>query len=87
VKEYGRDVEVSDENVIGRMCIACSITKATNTHIISNTYCFSMAKMVTRTTLNITFMRTLPVFFVHNVPKIKMWKEYIYFILIVCKEG
>jgi hypothetical protein len=46
---------------IRRMRIACWITKATNTLRICNTYFFSTATMVTRKSLNITFIRALPV--------------------------
>jgi len=55
----------------------CWLTKATNTHKhtfrICNTPCFSRAKMVTRTRLNVTFIRTSPVLFkfiydVHFIP-------------------
>jgi len=42
---------------IWRLCIACWIPKATNTHThwSCNTLCFSTATMVTRTRLNVTF--------------------------------
>jgi hypothetical protein len=45
---------------VWRMRSACWITKTTDwlTLIIYNTYCISMAIMVTRTRLNVTFMRT-----------------------------
>ena len=39
---------------IWRMPIECRITKATNTHTICSTYCFSTAQMVARIRLNVT---------------------------------
>jgi hypothetical protein len=39
--------------VIRRMRLACWITKVTYTHRIRNAYCLSIAKIVTRTRLNI----------------------------------
>ena len=45
---------------IGRMRIACCITKATHTLRICTTYCISKGTMVTRTPLDVTFIRTLP---------------------------
>ena len=65
-KNYGRAGQATDDNIIRRMRLACWITKATETLRISNTHCFSTATMVTRTRLNITFIRTLPVLFVRN---------------------
>jgi hypothetical protein len=61
VKKYGRARQATDDNIIRRMRFACWITKATDT--ICNTYCFSTAIIVTRTHLNVTFIRILPVFF------------------------
>jgi hypothetical protein len=46
-----------------RMRFACWITKATDTHRITNTSCFSTPSMVTWTRLNVTFIRKLRVFF------------------------
>jgi len=42
------------EMTIWRMCIARRIPKATNAHGLCNTHCFSTAKMVARTCLDIT---------------------------------
>ena len=47
--------------MIRRMPFACSITKATDTIRLRNTYCFSTATVVTRTRLSVTFERPLPV--------------------------
>jgi len=44
------------------MRIACWITKTTHTLRICNTYSFSTAAIVSRTRLNVTFIRTWPVF-------------------------
>ena len=41
--KYGRAREASDDNIIRRMRIVCWITKAANTHLIFNTWWFSMA--------------------------------------------
>ena len=48
-KEYARYRQPSNDNLIWRMCFACCITKATDTHTlrICNTCCFSTATMVT----------------------------------------
>ena len=51
-----------------RMAIWCMrisyfITKATNTHEICSTYCFATEKMVTRTSLIVNVVPTLPVMF------------------------
>jgi hypothetical protein len=56
VEKYGSAGQAADDNIIRRMRIACWITKATDTHTlrICNTYCFSTAKVVTRTRLNVT---------------------------------
>jgi hypothetical protein len=62
VEKYGTARQATDDNIIGRMRFACWITKATDTHSeYGNTSCFSTAKMVTRTHLNIMFIRTLSV--------------------------
>jgi hypothetical protein len=67
MEEYGRGGEVTDDNIIQRMSFACWITKATHTLIhslrICNTYCFSVAKTVSGTRLNVTFIRTVPLLF------------------------
>jgi hypothetical protein len=50
---------------VWRMRIACWIPKVTNTHAVRkcNTYCFSTAKMIARTRLSVTFVRTLSLLF------------------------
>ena len=48
---------------IWRMCIAYWKTKATHIHTNCTTYCFSTATMVVRTPSNVTFIRTLSLFF------------------------
>jgi hypothetical protein len=48
---------------VRRIRIACWIPKATNTHAVSKTYCFSTAKMIARTRLSVTFIRTLSLLF------------------------
>jgi hypothetical protein len=32
VEKYGRAGHITDNNIIGRMCITCWVTKATDTH-------------------------------------------------------
>jgi len=63
VEKYCRAGQATNDNVIRRKRIACWTTKDfarahanTHTHTprIYNTYCFSMAIMVTRTPLNVT---------------------------------
>jgi hypothetical protein len=54
VKKYGTARQVTDDNITQRMRFACSITKATDTLTICNTYCFSTATMVMWTGLSIT---------------------------------
>jgi hypothetical protein len=60
VKNYGRARQATDGNIIRRMCFACRIIQATDTHSkhVITTYCFSTAKTVTRTRHDITFTRT-----------------------------
>jgi hypothetical protein len=53
-KKYGRAGQATDDNIIRNIRIACYRTKATDTHRICNTYCFSTATMVTRTRPNVT---------------------------------
>jgi hypothetical protein len=67
-KKYGTARQATDNNIIQRMRFVCWITKATDTHRICNTYCFSTAAMVTRTHLSVTFIRTLSVL-------LPVWKE------------
>jgi hypothetical protein len=44
------------DSLVWRMCFAHWITKATYTHSICNTYCFSTATLVTRSCLSLTFL-------------------------------
>jgi hypothetical protein len=63
VEKYGRARQATDDNVIRCMHFVCWITKARHRLRICNTYCFSMATVVSQTHLNVTFIRTLPVLF------------------------
>jgi len=54
VDKYERGRQALDDNIIWRMRIACRTR-------IENTYCSSTAKNVTRTSLGVRFIRTLPV--------------------------
>ena len=60
-KKHDRAREATVDNIIRRMRFACWTTKATDTgsEYVSNIYCFSMATVVKRTLLNVTFIRTL----------------------------
>ena len=63
-EKYGRAGQATDDSIIKCMRFAFWIPKATDTHSrVRNTCCFSTATMVTRTRLNVTFIRTLPVSF------------------------
>jgi hypothetical protein len=53
--KLGTARQATDDKIIRRMRFACRITKATDTLLIFNTYCFSTATMVTRKRLNFTF--------------------------------
>ena len=60
MEKYGRDRQARDGAIIRRLRISCWITKFTHTdseYVILTSY--STAKMVTRTRLNIAFIRTL----------------------------
>jgi hypothetical protein len=54
VEKYGTAGQATDDGIIRRMRFSCWITKATDTLGICNTYCFSMATILTRTYLNVT---------------------------------
>ena len=63
--------EILWKNIVGRgrpqmtiwcMRIACWIIKTIHTFTIRNAYCFSTAKVVARTRLNVMCIRTLPTF-------------------------
>jgi hypothetical protein len=49
VAKYGKAKQATDGNTIQRVCIAYWITNAIDTLRICDTYCFSMAIIVTRT--------------------------------------
>ena len=62
MEKYCRAGQATDGNIMGRMRIACWISKATVTSLrICNNYCFSTATMVARTRLNVMFLRKLRV--------------------------
>jgi hypothetical protein len=64
VEKYGTARQATDDNITRRMRFACWITKATDTHTQNiNTYCLSMATMVTRTRFYVTVIHTLTVLF------------------------
>jgi hypothetical protein len=61
MEKYGTARQATDDNTIRRMRFACWVTKATDIHIIFNTYFFSTATIVTRMRLNITlYVHCLP---------------------------
>ena len=70
IVEWGRP-----QRAIWCMRIACWITKATHTLRMYNTYCFSTAKIVTRTLLKFTILRTVGVFLLHYVIDIFVWQQ------------
>jgi len=59
VKKNDKAGQATDDTIIRHIRIAYWVTKATNTLRISNTYCFSMATIVTREHPNVTFIPTL----------------------------
>ena len=64
VEKYCRAGQPTDGNTVRRMRIACWMTEATDTQeYVIRTYSFSAVIVVTRTRLDITFVRTLPVSF------------------------
>jgi hypothetical protein len=54
--------QTTDDNKTRRMRIVCRINKITNIHSC-HTYSFSTSTMVTRMSLSVTFIRTLPLLF------------------------
>ena len=58
VEKRGRAGHTRDDNMLRRMRFACWITRATVKLRVCSTYCFSTAKMVKRTRLNVTFIHT-----------------------------
>jgi len=67
VEKYGTAKQTTDDDIMWRMHFACWVTRQEfrRTPIILNTYCFSIATVVTQTYLNV--MCTLPVFLVANI--------------------
>jgi hypothetical protein len=63
VEKYGRAVEDTDDNMAHAVCMLDNVGYR-RTLRICNIYCFSRVAIVTRTRLNVTFRRTLPVRFV-----------------------
>jgi len=69
VEKYCRAGQATDDSIIQRVCFACCIIEAAHTHTHTHTeyainvYGFSMATVVTRTRLYITFIRTLHLLF------------------------
>ena len=63
MEKYGRARQATDNNIIRRMRFLYWITKAADTLRMCNNCWFSTATMVARTRLNITCIRTLPVWF------------------------
>ena len=62
MEKYGRARQVTDDDIIRRMRFACWIAKAADTCLeYVKLNCVSMARMVSRTRLSITFIRTLSV--------------------------
>ena len=65
VENYGRERQAKEGNIIGRMRIAFSINNATHTHTHTHihtkcdTYCFTTAKVITRTRLDALLIRTI----------------------------
>jgi hypothetical protein len=62
-KKNGTAIQATKDSIIRRVGIAYWITKARDTLVVFNIHCFSTAKMVARTRLIFTFIRTLPVLF------------------------
>jgi len=75
VERYVRDRQATVGNVILRMRFACWINKATNIQsVICNTNSFSTATTVRRTSLNIMFIRPLPVLIFSPLPCLeRLW--------------
>jgi len=55
----------TDDNIMWLKRIACRIIEATHTFRIYNTYCFSIATMVTRMHLDVMFVSALPLLLVY----------------------
>jgi len=67
VEKYDKAREANDNNTLWHKRISCWITKATHTHTHTHTHTqhviFISFPVVTRTRLDVTFIRTLPVLF------------------------
>jgi len=64
VEKYGRIGHATYDSITQCMRFACWIPKATDTHSrVRNNCGFATATLVTRTRLNVKFLRTLPVSF------------------------
>jgi hypothetical protein len=58
IRKCGTARQVTDENIVRSMRFACWTNTVGDTLKMYNTYCFFTVTMVTRTPLNITFIRT-----------------------------
>jgi hypothetical protein len=67
VEINGRAGEATDDNIIRRMRTVCWITNYKHTLTVCNIYCFSRAKMVSRRSLNVMFIRILNVLLFPNM--------------------
>jgi hypothetical protein len=67
VERYGGARQATDDNILRRMRIKCSMTKATNKDSMCNTSCFCTEIVVTRTRFSVPFIRTLPILFFYVV--------------------
>jgi hypothetical protein len=45
-KKYGRSIQATDDNIMYRMGFTCRLTKATDTLIMYNNYCFLRQKLL-----------------------------------------
>jgi hypothetical protein len=68
VEKYGTARQATDYNIIRRMRFACWITKATDTHSECVTFiAFPRLQWLRERALNVTFIRTLPFFYIFGV--------------------
>jgi len=63
VETHGTARQATDDNITWRLHFACLITKATDTHTEYVILAAFHGNMVSRTCLNVTFIRTLPVLY------------------------
>ena len=68
MEKYCRAGQAKDDSIIRSVCCACRITKAKDIHSRVYNFCFSRATVVTRTSLNVTFIRTLPLGYLMRIP-------------------